>query len=266
MSINLMPKPITSNIYFTQDTEDAIIKYNLEQDSRVKNKVFTDSIYPAFYKLTENIIHKFKFYYTDVEDISDLQHEIIVFLLGKMHLFDPSKGAKAYSYFGTIVKRWLIAYNDRNYKKLKKEVEVDQITDDLSLEFETDATLFYEIDEEKPYEVREKLEIFVNSFTAYFSENLFVLFPDEYDRSIADSILELFRKRENIDIFNKKALYLYIREVAPAAKTVHISRVAKILKEIFLVSYNGYTVTGNLTFEIYINQAYERLFRERDIR
>ena len=261
-----MPKIPSSNIYFTQDTEDAIVFYNNSLDLLVKNKVFTDTIYPAFFKLSENIIHKFKFYYTDVEDITDLQHEIIVFLLGKMHLFDPSKGAKAYSYFGTIVKRWLIAYNDRNYKKLKREIEVDQITDDLTLEFETDVTLFYELDEEKPYETREKLEIFVDSFTTYFSDNLFTLFPDEYDRSIADSILELFRKRESIDIFNKKALYLYIREITPAAKTVHISRVAKVLKEIFTVAYNGYTVTGNLTFDIYINQAYERLFRERDIR
>lgn len=261
-----MPKTLNSNIYFTQETEDAIIAYNNSLDLRVKNKIFTDTIYPAFYKLTENIIHKFKFYYTDVDDIADLQHEIIVFLLGKMHLFDPDKGAKAYSYFGTIVKRWLIAYNDKNYKKLKKEIEVDQITDDLSSEYQTESNLFYELDEEKPYEARERLEIFVDTFTTYFSDNLYVLFPDEYDRSIADSVLELFRKRESIDIFNKKALYLYIREITPAAKTVHISRITKILKEIFIVSYNGYSVTGNLTFDIYINQAYERLFRERDIR
>jgi len=261
-----MPKTLNSNIYFTQETEDAIVAYNNSLDLRVKNKIFTDTIYPAFYKLTENIIHKFKFYYTDVDDIADLQHEIIVFLLGKMHLFDPSKGAKAYSYFGTIVKRWLIAYNDKNYKKLKKEIEVDQITDDLSSEYQTESNLFYELDEEKPYETRERLEIFVDTFTTYFSDNLYVLFPDEYDRSIADSVLELFRKRESIDIFNKKALYLYIREITPAAKTVHISRITKILKEVFIVSYNGYSVTGNLTFDIYINQAYERLFRERDIR
>jgi hypothetical protein len=102
--------------YFTQDTEDAIILYNNTFDSSIKSRIYSDRIHYAFFKLTENIIHTFKFYYTEVDNIEDLQHEIITFLLTKIHLFDPSKGAKAYSYFGTIVKRYLIINNTKNYK------------------------------------------------------------------------------------------------------------------------------------------------------
>ena len=76
---------------------------------------------------SEFIIHTFKFYYTEVDQIEHLQHEIITYLLSKIHLFDPSRGAKAYSYFGTIVKRWLILYNTKNYKKRVQKVDVVEL-------------------------------------------------------------------------------------------------------------------------------------------
>ena len=107
--------------YFTKETEEFIVKYNTSDDIEYRNKIFTDHIYIPFYKLAENIIHTFKFYYTDVEQIEDLKHEIVSVLVEeKISKFDPTNGAKAYSYFGTIVKRWLINYNNKNYKKLKQ--------------------------------------------------------------------------------------------------------------------------------------------------
>jgi hypothetical protein len=107
--------------YFTKETEEYIVIYNNSEDPVLRARVFTDHIYMPFYKLAENIIHTFKFYYTDVEHIEDLKHEIVSVLLEeKIMKFDPTNGAKAYSYFGTIVKRWLINYNNKNYKKLKQ--------------------------------------------------------------------------------------------------------------------------------------------------
>ena len=103
--------------YFTQDTEDAIVLYNNTLDPEVRSRIYRDRIHYAFFKLTENIIHTFKFYYTEVENIEDLQHDVITFLLSKIHLYDQTKGTKAYSYFGTIAKRYLILSNQKNYKK-----------------------------------------------------------------------------------------------------------------------------------------------------
>ena len=105
--------------YFTRETEEYIVKYNISEDNEYRNLIFTKHIYFPFYKLAENIIHTFKFYYTDVDQIEDLKHEIVSVLLEeKIMKFDPTNGAKAYSYFGTIVKRWLINYNNKYYKKL----------------------------------------------------------------------------------------------------------------------------------------------------
>mgnify|MGYP003326859233 CR=1 FL=1 len=126
--------------YFTKETEDYIVKYNNSTDTEDKNRIFTEHIYFPFYKLAENIIHTFKFYYTDVDKIEDLKHEIVSILLEeKIMKFDPTNGAKAYSYFGTIVKRWLINYNNKNYKKLKQIGSFSDMEDSFELKLDVDS-------------------------------------------------------------------------------------------------------------------------------
>ena len=125
-------RPKTKNQYFTQDTEDAIIEYLAETDMKKRNIIYNDRIWYGFHKLIENIIHTFKFYYTEVDTILELQHEVTTFLLEKLHLYNQEKG-KAYSYFGTIAKRYLILYNNNNYKKLKQKAPVESIDEDQTL-------------------------------------------------------------------------------------------------------------------------------------
>ena len=222
-----------SKNYFTQETEDNIVKYNNEPNPEIRSKIYEDHIHYPFFKLTQNIIHTFKFYHTEVTNLEHLQHEIITFLLSKMHLFDPTRGAKAYSYFGTIVKRWLILYNT---KKIKK-VEVDVLNSDNS-------THTYSMGEEN---VKSDLDKYMDIFVDYVSENLFELFPKGNDAAVADAILELFRKRESLDIFNKKALYIYIREMIDV-KTPKITKIADQLHKIFKSSYIYYLETGYVRF------------------
>ena len=111
--------------YFTHDTELAIIKYVNTEDYAERNKIYREEIHYALYKLTQNLIHTFKFYYTEETNLEDLQHEVITFLLTKLDRFDPSNGAKAYSYFGTVAKRYLIASNQKNYKKRMELLSLD---------------------------------------------------------------------------------------------------------------------------------------------
>jgi hypothetical protein len=228
-------KKPSSNNYFTQETEDVIVAYNRATSSNEKEKIYHRHIHYAFFKLTENIIHTFKFYYTEVDNIEDLQHEIITFLLQKIHLFDPSKGAKAYSYFGTIVKRYLIIQNTKNYKKRIDKAPVEELYKDLNHSYELDT----------PLNQTDAISDFIDQYVEYCSDNIYELFPKDKDAQVADAILEVFRRREGIDIFNKKALYIYIREMIDV-KTPHITRVADRLGEIYKEQYlfyldNGYT-------------------------
>jgi DNA-directed RNA polymerase specialized sigma24 family protein len=198
--------------------------------------LYNDKIHYAFFKLTENIIHTFKFYYTEVENIEDLQHEVITFLLSKIHLYDQSKGAKAYSYFGTIAKRYLILSNQKNYKKRVDTLSIDVLEEDENHSY----TL-----EDSP--VNERLSLYIDEFTQHCTRNIFELFPKEYDAQIADAILELFRKREYLDVFNKKALYIYIREQVDA-KTPKITKIANQLYDIFKKGYIFYLEHGYTSF------------------
>jgi len=225
-------KPKESNIYFTSDTEEAILEYLRTKNPIKRNEIFNSRINYAFHKLAENIIHTFKFYYTEVNTIDELKHEVVAFLLEKLHLYKQEKG-KAYSYFGTIAKRYLILYNNANYKKLKEKAAVDEIDEDKSI--------LIELTNEETNNT--SLNAFVDYFVKYVDKNLFELFPKDDDARTADAIVELFRKRENLDIFNKKGIYIYIREITDQS-TPQITKVIKRLKSIYKQLFSEYLEHG----------------------
>jgi hypothetical protein len=236
--------------YFTRDTELAIIRYTLSEDQVERNKIYREEIHYALFKLTQNLIHTFKFYYTEETNLEDLQHEVITFILTKLGKFNPDNGAKAYSYFGTIAKRYLIASNQKNYKKRMELLSLDNLNseqedgeyvygDVLDANGEqADSVIIHPVDE-----ISEFLELFVE----YCTENIYELFPREDDAKIADAILDLFRKREKISIFNKKALYIYIREQIDI-KTPRITKVANDLGQIYKQHYAFYLENGYVNF------------------
>jgi hypothetical protein len=213
--------------YFTKETEEYIVKYNTSVDQDYRNSIFTDHIYLPFYKLAENIIHTFKFYYTDVDKIEDLKHEIVSVLLEeKIMKFDPTNGAKAYSYFGTIVKRWLINYNNKNYKKLKQIGSFSDVEDGYmpgtigDLDNDTGITLAK----------------FIDGWVLECYDNLEEMFKKPQEIHIADAVLTLFRTRNDLEIFKKKALYIYIREMTDC-DTPNLTRVITKLKLDFKDKY-----------------------------
>jgi hypothetical protein len=230
-----------SNEYFTKETENAIINYNNSNDDEERNKIFRTEIYPVFFKLTEYIINTYKIFNTGENNISEngtiinIQNEVIQFLHKKIHLFDPSKGAKAYSYFGTIAKRYLILASQNTNKVQFKSTTLSVV--------EEDEKHSYQLDDEVDY--KSQLSKFMDDYINFCTSNIFEMFPKENDAKVADAILELFRKRESLDVFNKKALYIYIREMVDV-KTPKITKIADQLYDIFKTKYvfyleNGYT-------------------------
>lgn len=221
-----MPRKSKKKQYFTKETEEYIVEYNNSTDIEHRNKIFSEHIYYPFYKLAENIIHTFKFYYTDVEQIEDLKHEVVSMLLEeKISKFDPANGAKAYSYFGTIVKRWLINYNNKYFRKLKQETSFENYEEI----YETD----YELENKNGYTLSSLIDEWVEETYTELEE----IFLKPQDKQIADAILTVFKARRNLDIFKKKALYIYIREITNC-ETTQLTRVATVLKGIFKRKYN----------------------------
>ena len=182
--------------------------------------------------MAENIIHTFKFYYTDTDTIEELKHEVVTFLLEKLHLYDQSKG-KAFSYFGTIAKRYLIVYNNNNYKKLQEHADVEELDEDKVFLHETI----------KSQEEQSNPDTFISQYIRYIDKYLYQIFPKQQDACTADAIMELFRKRETLEIFNKKALYIYIREITDTS-TPHITKVTKKLDILRTRLFNEYYKHG----------------------
>lgn len=219
--------------YFTKQTEEAIVLYNNSSDPVFRDKIFREEIYYPLYKLAENIVHTFKFYYLDVEKIEDLKLDVISMLVeDKLHRFDPSNGAKAFSYFQTIVKRWLIQYNSKNYKKLKQVAVFEEVEDS------------YEEEEEQEYSDRTiKLSKIVDNFTRISYINMDFYFTKPQEQAVAEAILTIFKTRKDLDIFKKKALYIYIREMTECDTPV-LTKVISKLKEIYQEEVRKYLNAG----------------------
>jgi hypothetical protein len=222
-------KPKTKNNYFTEETEEAILEYRVCTDQAERNRIYNQRIHFGFYKLAENIIHTFKFYYTEVDKIEDLKYEVVSFLLQKLDLYDQSKG-KAYSYFGTIAKRYLIIYNQKNYKKLVNKVDIPASEDDDD-NYREAVTIK---DEREP----DRNQI-MNLLVKQLDSKLYTLFDKQEEINVACAILEIFKKRENIEIFNKKALFIYIKEMTDVQSNT-ITKVIKKIKVLYVNILNKY--------------------------
>jgi hypothetical protein len=212
-------KPKSKIDYFTLETQESILKYRECDKISERNRIYNKEIHNAFYKLAENIIHTFKFYHTEVENIEDLKYEVISFMLQKLHLYDTTKG-KAYSYFGTIAKRYLIAYCQRNYNKLIEKKSIDNVDNDEK----TIDTLIMNPNSSGELEKSDVIQELVE----YMESNMFNIFEKEDDIKAADAIIEILKRSDHIDINNKKVLYVYVKEMANVKSTTITNVIGKI--------------------------------------
>lgn len=225
-------KPRTKRMYFGPEVDLSIIKYNDTESEADRSRIYRDEIRPAFEKLVENIIHTFKFYYTDGQTLQQMQHEVVSFLVEKLPKFKKESG-KAFSYFSIVAKNYCILKNKNNYKKLTSHDRID-----LSAEINLEA-----IEDDNEQELA--LVVFMDRFVAYWDENLESTFTKRNDQILAGAIIELFRKREKIELFNKKALYIYIREMTDA-NTQQITRMVKVMRDKYRSMYMDYLTLGYL--------------------
>jgi len=227
-----------SKIYFGTPVHDAIVAYNRSEDYTFRHKIYTEEIHPAFLKLAENIINTFKFSYFDY-GFRDLQEEVVSNLVINMHKFDETRGSKAFSYFSIVAKNYLILNNNANYKKMKSH-------DDVSI-LNGFGIIDDRINTSPTTEVFEKTVEFLEG-------KLEQLFPKERDRNVASSILYLCSNKDSIDNFNKKALYIMIREMTnvPTSKITQVSNVfrriyPKVQREILTKGHiENLTITGSI--------------------
>ena len=221
-----------TKMYFGTPVQNAIIRYNETSNPVIKNRIYGEHIHAAFCKMAENLIHTFKFYYFDYP-FEDVKAEVVSFMVMQMPKYKPDKG-RAFSYFSIVGKNYLILNNNNNYKKMKSQDQIDV------LDFKRNIT-----SEGVQNEVEEFNSEFVNQMLDYWDNNITNIFRRQKDILVADAVLELFRRRMNIENFNKKALYIMIREMT-GSNTQHITRVINQMKKYYFNMMLEFSTTGDI--------------------
>ena len=196
-------KPRTKRLYFTQVHEDAIIEYNNSTDFKRKTELYETLIHPALDEMVDKIVYTYKF--TSLPNIRELQQDCKVMLVTILHKYDPSKGSKAFSYFSVITKNWFIAQVKKNAKKNRREVSIENY---LSMD-KIGGTELYADD---PYHANREREEFMGLLREEIdSWDSVSMRPNE--KKVYEAIKTLMENADKLEIFNKKAIYLYLREI-----------------------------------------------------
>ena len=187
--------------YFTQVHEDAIVKYANSECIKERTQLYIDWIQPALGEMVDKIIYTYKF--TSLPNIDQLRDECKVWLTMILDKYDPNKGSKAFSYFSVITKNWFIHKVKKTSKQNRQEVDFNDIPRNIAQE----KLVVY-----NQYEVlREKNEFWVSFYEEVESWDTGTLKANEH--KVLQAVKILFESSSDIEIFNKKAVYLYMREL-----------------------------------------------------
>ena len=252
----ILPKPRrrkkkSAKNYFTQETEDAIILYNNEEDQDIRNRLYEERISYPLSKLIENVFNRWKFSYFETSP-QDVQREALAHLVANMGKYDPNrpskafgknKKSKAFSYFSVIAKNWFILLNNNNYSKFQRQVEISEERDEHTVQL-------HHID--KHYAQVETNE-FMDMTIKFWEENIGKIFNKERDLNIANAVIELLRQSDRIESVNKKALYLYIRDISDC-KTQQITKVINKMKQYHRNIYRMYLNDGAISNSTHLSQ------------
>ena len=181
--------------------EDAIVKYSNTDCIRIRTELYVQYIQPAFNEMVDKIVFTYKF--TNLPNCDSLRDECKIWLMTILDKYDPSKGSKAFSYFSVITKNWFIHKVKKQQKRNRREVDYENISKSYEEEYlSTNDSYLTEREE--------------NEFWKHFYQELRswdTSSMKENDLKVYQAIMILFESKDDIEIFNKKAIYLYLREI-----------------------------------------------------
>ena len=193
------------------------VVYNKEECEKKRNEIYENKIKFSFEKLVENIFNTFKFTYFDNSPL-EIQKETVSHLVSNIHKFQAGKG-KAFSYFSIVAKNYLIFHNNNNYKRYNQHVDISDTPSETSVCLQTEDA------HHKDIQTQEFMKLLVD----YWEKNVHKIFSKVKDLNIAYAVIELFRNCDRLENFNKKTLYLYIREMSNC-KTQQITKIINKMK------------------------------------
>ena len=216
-----MPRKRTQKIYFGEEQEKAVINYLESNDESERNKIFNEFLREPLIIMVESIIRRYKLYRKDME-FDEIHTDTMSFLITKISKFDHTKNTKAYSYFGTICKNYLMGAIQKDTKEINRQVSYDDISSDIE-EGRPDLIVTIDDDVIDYRDVIIKLTIELEDFME--NQNL-----NENETKLGYALLEIFSNFDKIfqvgdgNKFNKNLILLSLREMTSlSTKEIRIS-------------------------------------------
>ncbi len=189
------------NHYFTKDHEQAIIDYANTRDVRIRTELYVKYIEPAFSEMVDKVVFTYKF--TTLPNIDSLREECKVWLTTILDKYDPNKGSKAFSYFSVITKNWFIHKVKKTSARSRRETDIEEITGDLEQAY---------LSSYNPYHHQREEEEFWK-FLWEEIDTWDAIALKENEKKVLQAVKIILSSPDDIEIFNKKAIYLYLREI-----------------------------------------------------
>lgn len=200
----------TKNLYFGPEQEEAVVKFLTSESYSERNKIYNEFLKDPINKMVESIIRRYKLYRREYE-YEDVHSDTLSFLITKAHNFKPDKNKKAYSYFGTICKHYLLGQLIKDDKKMKSDVSYE----DVYRTVETMDDFIYSIDEEKM-----QLDQFIEEISASIKAEIKHNKLSETEMKVGDALSRIldnwesiFEQIESGNKYNKNLILSYIREI-----------------------------------------------------
>jgi hypothetical protein len=215
-------KKRTKNLYFTKVHEQAIIDYVKTDCIKERTELYSELIQPAFNEMVDKIVYTYKF--TNLANIDILKEECKTWLVTILQKYDPNK-AKAFSYFSVITKNWFIHRVKVQQKRNEREVEMDNVNGEQKNQHLTTNESYVSMRMEEEF-----WKSFYKEIKSWDIECM-----KENDKKVYQAIMILFESKDDIEIFNKKAIYLYLREIT----NLNTKQIVNSLKK-FRKRYSGF--------------------------
>lgn len=226
------------SLYFGKEAHEAIIKYQKEEEKSARNKIYEEEIKNSFNKLAENLIfiHGFA---RDSTSFAILKNDCVTFLYETLEKFDPSKGSKAFSYFNVCAKHFLIIQTNKRNKRSNRSVSLDNFKElsskdrsaieNFSYIESPESQLIFKEDRQRLFEILNTAESKIKN---------------QNEKICIQSIITLFKMSDELELMNKRAIFVYLREISglnPKQLSVAMSGVRKQFRDIIKNNdeYNG---------------------------
>ena len=228
-----------NKIYFTEETEKAVLLYNNATSQDEKNTIYKAYLEYPLNKLVENVIHVYKLYNTGIT-YDQLHDHILEFIIEKLYKINQEHG-KAYSYLTVTARNYGFMMANAQSSKNTKELEIENNSTNLEL---------FSYNKYNTSKIQNDLSDFFDVFVIYMRNNLTIIFNDKEEINIADVLIDFFENRQDIQLFNKKSLYITIKE-SVKCEPRFITNVINTLKYNFYALYDIYMKDGLKNFKYY---------------